>query len=315
MTTIGFDVGKLELVGVRIGKDAKVRERYYIANQPKAIDNLLSILGNKYKHIRIGSEATAEYHRLLALSCIDKNIPFCLINPIVTKQFTRATVRKKKTDVSDALVIAKLIRQGEGRLVSKDDFMASKAILRTANKLSSMHQALSLIKRRFEDNYHNETTTIKIVDHCLSVVEDSIGQIRKQAQAEDEELLKLLCSLPGVGKITANALIAEIGNIGRFKNSKSLIAYAGLDPRVRQSGKLLHHNTRLTKRGSPYLRKALFTAASIGLRHDKELGDYYTKKRNEGRSYKEAVIATARKLTNRAYAVWKERRVYVKTQT
>jgi len=315
MTTIGFDVGKLELVGVRIGKDAKVRERYYIANQPKAIDNLLSILGNKYKHIRIGSEATAEYHRLLALSCIDKNIPFCLINPIVTKQFTRATVRKKKTDVSDALVIAKLIRQGEGRLVSKDDFMASKAILRTANKLSSMHQALSLIKRRFEDNYHNETTTIKIVDHCLSVVEDSIGQIRKQAQAEDEELLKLLCSLPGVGKITANALIAEIGNIERFKNSKSLIAYAGLDPRVRQSGKLLHHNTRLTKRGSPYLRKALFTAASIGLRHDKELGDYYTKKRNEGRSYKEAVIATARKLTNRAYAVWKERRVYVKTQT
>ena len=315
MTTIGFDVGKLELVGVRIGKDAKVRERYYIANQPKAIDNLLSILSNKYKHIRIGSEATAEYHRLLALSCIDKNIPFCLINPIVTKQFTRATVRKKKTDVSDALVIAKLIRQGEGRLVSKDDFMASKAILRTANKLSSMHQALSLIKRRFEDNYHNETTTIKIVDHCLSVVEDSIGQIRKQAQAEDEELLKLLCSLPGVGKITANALIAEIGNIERFKNSKSLIAYAGLDPRVRQSGKLLHHNTRLTKRGSPYLRKVLFTAASIGLRHDKELGDYYTKKRNEGRSYKEAVIATARKLTNRAYAVWKERRVYVKTQT
>jgi len=315
MTTIGFDVGKLELVGVRIGKDAKVRERYYIANQPKAIDNLLSILGNKYKHIRIGSEATAEYHRLLALSCIDKNIPFCLINPIVTKQFTRATVRKKKTDVSDALVIAKLIKQGEGRLVSKDDFMASKAILRTANKLSSMHQALSLIKRRFEDNYHNETTTIKIVDHCLSVVEDSIGQIRKQAQAEDEELLKLLCSLPGVGKITANALIAEIGNIERFKNSKSLIAYAGLDPRVRQSGKLLHHNTRLTKRGSPYLRKVLFTATSIGLRHDKELGDYYTKKRNEGRSYKEAVIATARKLTNRAYAVWKERRVYVKTQT
>jgi len=315
MTTIGFDVGKLELVGVRIGKDAKVRERYYIANQPKAIDNLLSILGNKYKHIRIGSEATAEYHRLLALSCIDKNIPFCLINPIVTKQFTRATVRKKKTDVSDALVIAKLIRQGEGRLVSKDDFMASKAILRTANKLSSMHQALSLIKRRFEDNYHNEATTIKIVDHCLSVVEDSIGQIRKQAQAEDEELLKLLCSLPGVGKITANALIAEIGNIERFKNSKSLIAYAGLDPRVRQSGKLLHHNTRLTKRGSPYLRKVLFTAASIGLRHDKELGDYYTKKRNEGRSYKEAVIATARKLTNRAYAVWRERRVYVKTQT
>lgn len=315
MTTIGFDVGKLELVGVRIGKDAKVRERYYIANQPKAIDNLLSILGNKYKHIRIGSEATAEYHRLLALSCIDKNIPFCLINPIVTKQFTRATVRKKKTDVSDALVIAKLIRQGEGRLVSKDDFMASKAILRTANKLSSMHQALSLIKRRFEDNYHNEATTIKIVDHCLSVVEDSIGQIRKQAQAEDEELLKLLCSLPGVGKITANALIAEIGNIERFKNSKSLIAYAGLDPRVRQSGKLLHHNTRLTKRGSPYLRKVLFTATSIGLRHDKELGDYYTKKRNEGRSYKEAVIATARKLTNRAYAVWKERRVYVKTQT
>lgn len=315
MTTIGFDVGKLELVGVRIGKDAKARERYYIANQPKAIDNLLRALGNKYRHIKIGSEATAEYHRLLALSCISKNIPFHLINPIITKQFTRATVRKKKTDISDALVIAKLLRQGEGRLVSKEDFIANKAILRTAGKLSSMRQSLSLIKQRFEDNYCDETEIINIVDTCLSVIEDSVKQIRKQVQTEDKELLQLLCSLPGVGKITANTLMAEIGNIERFNSGKSLIAYAGLDPRVRQSGTLLHHNTKLTKRGSPYLRKALFTAASIGLRHDKELGDYYKKKREEGRSYKEAVIATSRKLTNRVYAVWKRRRVYVKAQT
>lgn len=312
MTTIGIDVGKKELVGVRINRDARVKEIYRIVNQRNAIDNLLDALQVKYRHLRIGSEATAEYHRLLAISCINRNIPFHIINPITTKQFTRATVRKRKTDMSDALIIAKLISQGEGRKVTLDDFQANKAILRTAVKLSSISQSLSLIKQRFQSHYAQETQTIGIIDHCYNTIESSIGDMRQQVKTENKELLVLLCSLPGVGKMTANTLIAEIGDINRFRNSKALVAYAGLDPKVKQSGMILKHNTKLTKRGSPYLRKAVFFSTHVGLRYDKELREYYQKKRKEGRSYKEAVIATSRKLINRIYAVWKRGRPYVK---
>lgn len=314
MVTVGFDVGKRELVGARIDKSVQMKELYRIENSPEAINNLLDLLRAEFKHLQIGSEATAEYHRVLALSCIDKNIKFRLLNPITTKQFTRATVRKKKSDPSDALVIAKLCSQGEGRIVAKEDFGSNKAILRTSVKLSSIAQSLALIKKRMEDNYPDEVASIEVIDECLSIILGGIKKLRSEGKSEDKDLLRLLQSLPGVGITTANTLIAEIVDIERFKDSKSLIAYAGLDPRIRQSGLTLQKNTRLTKRGSPYLRRAIFTATSIGMRHDTDLGAYYEKKRNEGRSYKEAVVATSKKLVNRIYSVWKRRKPYVKVQ-
>ena len=62
-------------------------------------------------------------------------------------------------------------------------------------------------------------------------------------------------SIPGVGTTIATTLISEIGSIIRFPSGDCLIAFTGLDPRVKQSGIGLHHNTHLTKRGSPYLRR------------------------------------------------------------
>ena len=68
----------------------------------------------------------------------------------------------------------------------------------------------------------------------------------------------------------------------RFKSGKQLVAYAGLDPKVKQSGASLAHNTAITKRGSPYLRRAFFIAASVAQRYDPDLKAYYEKKRAEG---------------------------------
>lgn len=65
------------------------------------------------------------------------------------------------------------------------------------------------------------------------------------------ELSRLLQSIPGVGPKVATLLIAELSDITRFKDAKAVVAYTGLDPKVKQSGKLLKRNTKLTKRGSP----------------------------------------------------------------
>jgi len=80
---------------------------------------------------------------------------------------------------------------------------------------------------------------------------------------------------------------------------------------VKESGKSLHRNTRLTTRGSPYLRRAVFFAAHIAAIHDKELHTYYQKKIAEGRKFKEATVATARKLLYRVFAVWERQSPYV----
>ena len=131
------------------------------------------------------------------------------------------------------------------------------------------------------------------------------------AIGQDTNLVTLLRTIPGVGPFTATALIAEIQDINKFSTGKSLVGFCGLDPKVRQSGNGLHHNTKITKRGSPYLRRVLYFSAGIASMHDKDLKGYYEKKRKEGRKHKEAVIATARKLLYRVFAVWRRQTPYV----
>ena len=113
MYILGVDVAKDSLVCVVINRSDKVKQSSTIANTKKEIGKLLKQLTSKYKHLTVASEATSEYHRLLVKECLKCGLTFRLLNPITTKQFTRATVRKKKTDLSDAQIIAKLtqIRQ------------------------------------------------------------------------------------------------------------------------------------------------------------------------------------------------------------
>src|SRR3989344_8101517 len=116
MYTIGIDVSKKELVSAKVTKRGEIIERWTIPNEPVAIAHWLDAL----PHALLGAEATAEYHNELARQCIARGVPFKLLNPIVTKQFTRATVRRRKTDRSDAEVIARCLLNGDGYLLSME---------------------------------------------------------------------------------------------------------------------------------------------------------------------------------------------------
>lgn len=308
---IGIDVAKDSLIGVRMDRSASVRQTYSMANNIEEIEKFLDQVTTQSKNLIIGSEATAEYHRLLALSCIKRNIPYRLLNPIVTKQFTRATVRKKKTDLTDAVVIAKLVLQGEGTMVQPSSFSFDKPAIRTAAKLSQMRQMILLMEKRLVA-IGIDNQLIKPLQECSVKLKQTEKIYEDYASSkQDKRLSKLLQTIPGIGPTIATRLIAEIIDIDRFKTEKSLVAFCGLDPKVKQSGSGLHHNTHLTKRGSPYLRKAIFFAASIAQLHNTELKTYYLKKKAEGKRYKEATIAVARKLLNRVFAVWRRKTPYI----
>lgn len=172
MIVIGIDVAKDSLVGVRIDKSSCVKDTYIVSNTNEAIGNFLTKVTKKWKHLIIGSEATAEYHRTLALQCIERSIPFRLLNPITTKQFTRATVRKRKTDLTDAHVIAKLLLQGEGSMVTKESFTLNKPAIRTAAKLSQMRQMILLMKQRLTYIGMDPKLTVRL-DDCITVLKET----------------------------------------------------------------------------------------------------------------------------------------------
>ncbi|MBI3282812.1 transposase [Candidatus Curtissbacteria bacterium] len=313
MITIGIDVAKETLVGVILSKSSGVLDSFTLENSPLEINNWLQSIKGKYTHITVASEATAEFHRTLALLCLEYKIPFRLLNPIVTKQFTKATIRKRKTDVSDALTIAKLAQTGEGRMVSEKSFDIAKSYSRTAAKLVQVAGKLHLMQMRLSTISPDDKVSFASLENCIKELKESTLVFRQQASDKiDGQKVKLLESIPGVGQTIACVLIAEIGDISQFRSAKALVAYAGIDPKVKQSGRGLKHNTRLTKRGSPYLRQALFQAAAVARQHDPELKTYYEKKRAEGKRYKEATVATSRKLLYRVYAVLKRQTPYTK---
>ena len=313
MTIIGFDVSKNELVGARTNKSGLLKESLVLENTRGAITQFLEKTRQQYPKLLVASEATAEYHRILAEECIARQVPFRLLNPILTKQFTRATIRKQKTDRTDALIIAKLALAGEGTILRKESLHPAKSIARVAYKLARLERMLAAMRARVLRVFPEETELSATIEQPRKAMENSVRVLRDYlAKRMDAGLTALLISIPGIGPTLAATFIAEIGSVHQFPSGKSLVAYAGLDPRVRQSGISLRRNTKLTKRGSPYLRKAAYIAAYIAKRHDVELGAYHAKKMLEGKRYKEATVATARKILYRVYAVWKRGTPYQK---
>ena len=110
--------------------------------------------------------------------------------------------------------------------------------------------------------------------------------------------------------IAAATILAEIGDINRFKSSSALVAFAGIDPTVRQSGEFSSTHNHMSKRGSPYLRHAIFLAATTCSFHISPLNAYYKKKRDQGKHHLTATGAVARKLTTVIYAVLRDSKPY-----
>jgi len=313
MTIMAFDVSKRELVGVRADKNGNVKEEFVLPNESAAIELWLRSTKDRYPKLLIGSEATAEYHREIAQQTGAMHIPFRLINPILTKQFTRSTIRKRKTDKTDAAIIAKLIANGEGTLLTPRSLDVLKPINRTANSINVLRKTLSATLAHMQQVCPTEALLHEEIRVSIDMLQKTVKHMRAHVQKQtDPKLKKLLMTIPGVGETIAATLLAEIETIERFKDANKLVAYAGLDPRVRQSGVSLNRNAKLTKRGSPYLRQSAYIAAYIAARHDPELKEYFEKKMNEGKRYKEATVATARKILYRVYAVWKRRTPYEK---
>ena len=122
-----------------------------------------------------------------------------------------------------------------------------------------------------------------------------------------------LFTIPGIGPVTGATILGEIGEIGdieRFSTPAKLVAYAGIDASVSQSGEFISSNNRMSKRGSPYLRKAIFHAALVSSNCDPVFKAYYQRKRSEGKHHLTALGAVSRKLCYTIHAILKNKVPY-----
>lgn len=144
---------------------------------------------------------------------------------------------------------------------------------------------------------------LEFIESQIKVVDDKLKEILTQIPQK-------ITTIPGIGEVLAGVILGEIGDIQRFSDKRKLVAYAGLDASVRESGQFKGTRNHISKRGSPYLRKAIWQAAVVSLRFNPKLKEFYQKKVKEGKAPKVAIGAVARRLTHIIYAVLRTNQDY-----
>ena len=177
---------------------------------------------------------------------------------------------------------------------------------------STAEKLINSAKNSFGITFSRESFTfqLKLLIEQIKFIE---GQI-KDCETKIKELMKKINSpittIPGIGTVLGAVILSEFGDINRFDKPSQLVAYAGIDATVSQSGEYEGTHNVMSKRGSPYLRKALFQAALVASNSDPILKAYYQKKRAEGKHHKTCIGAIARKLCNIIYSVLKNDKPY-----
>lgn len=304
--SIGIDVSKGKLDLGLINTD-QTTESLRFGNDHKGIPSLVKVLRSyqDIEDIPIVIEATGGYHYGITFFLIEKGFKkVFVINPIITKKHLSSQIRKIKTDKKDALLLTKI-----GLLENLHTYAESKNEVLFKRKVRLYH----FLKKQLQQ-VNNRLSSVKSLSIENDFEQDILIKTKREFEAsiksvKKEIMVGISVDIPeirGVSDLHFKAIAAELGNVARFQNHKQVIAFAGLDPSIRESGSSVLGKGRLSKRGSKTMRYFLFQSAWGVMMHNDKYKRYYAKKRCEGKHYYTCLSAIARKLLCEIYHNLKE---------
>ena len=151
---------------------------------------------------------------------------------------------------------------------------------------------------------------LKMLLDQLEFIENQILVLDNKIKIIVENWNTKITTIPGIGNTLAGVILGEIGDINRFADKKKLVAFAGLDASVRESGESKSTRNHISKRGSIYLRTGFWQAAVAGLQHNQPFKEFYERKKKEGKCSQVALGACARKLCELVFSILKNNREY-----
>lgn len=306
--SIGIDVGKRELV-------ARIRRSNGVTEPPAAFPN--SSIGLKkfivhFKKYDIDAEtpilleSSGPYHWRAARTLADAGYFVKVANPLHTKQIARLSIRKRKTDKVDAAHLAFLASQNYGyRFIETEEMARKKALVRHYWKLRATATNL-LVHERYLKEYRGIARTsvsALLVKRCEKLKKEIIKEWNKGND------VKYLDSIPGITPFLAATILAELLPLTRFERIDQIIAFAGLDPSVKQTGGRNGSHGAISKRGSPTLREALWLAA-FGSFSKQPMKSLYARYKERGLRHNTILCVMGRKILRIAVALLKKRRMF-----
>ena len=149
--------------------------------------------------------------------------------------------------------------------------------------------------------------------HTIQLIREldtEIDEIEKEINSIMDEVHSPITTIPGIGARMGAMILAEIGDFHNFDSADKILAYAGMSPSTYQSGQLTNSYAHMEKRGSRYLRYAIFNATKYVCMWDPTFAAYLAKKRAEGKHYSVAISHAAKKLVRLIYAMEKSGQPY-----
>jgi transposase len=314
----GLEVSAQELVAALEGKSGKP-ELQVFANTAAGHEALRRTLTRGGRRVRVVLEATGVYGLDVALALEGQaGIELMVANPRAVRNFARATMQRSKNDQLDALVLREFAQRMKFQAWARPT-ANTLALWAIARRLAALTRERTAEKNRQHAAQVSQTTPVVVrreIARSLRQIEASILRLRQAALAciaADARLARRyeqLCSIPGVGAVSAIATLAELAVLPEDRDVRQWVAFAGLDPREYRSGTSVRKYVRISKVGNRHLRHALYMPALVACRYEPHLRGFYEHLVQRGKQKRQALLAVARKLLHAIYGMFRSGQTY-----
>ena len=322
---LGVDVAQKELV-VTLGRlsddlTTELYSRRNFANKESGFDALLKWLKKNTAadvELRVVMEATGVYHQKFAYFLDENGIDLSVVLPNKISNYMRTLSVKTITDATcaDAISLFGLERKLE-------NWKRPKKIYKTLQQLTRERDQIVLERVMIKNQIHAEEAEAEPNDRSLNRLNARLrfmNQQEKEIKADINKCLKKehsvqeivdrICTIPGVGILTAVTILGETNGFELIRSKKQLTSYAGLDVKEKQSGTSIKGKPRISKKGNRHLRKAMHLPALTAIRHDELYKDLFTRLVSRHGIKMKAAVAVQRKLLELTYILFKNETIY-----
>lgn len=309
MSVVGVDVAKRSFDIATPLSNGKVRTKAKLANDPSGFAQFEAWLDRHAEpQAWIIMEATGTYHEALADYLHAKGYRICILNPAVIAKFAAADLRRVKTDKADAKVIAAYGQQKHDSLRQWEPEPPVQRRLRAlVRRLDDLKEMQQMEQNRLDVAQNAVQASIKaVIGHIAEEIEKTRKAI-EQTIDDDPDLRQrreLITSIDGLGDTTAALILAELGDPLKYKSPSAIVAFAGLNPMVHQSGEQIGQTT-ISRTGAPRLRAGLYMSGTVSIRHNPVIKALAERLSSRRKAYKQIVCAAMRKLLHLVYGVVK----------
>jgi transposase len=324
---LGIDVAQKELV-VCLGRmyDDWTPQLYSsgtFANNKKGFDAMINWVNKqtaKTGSVRYVMEATGVYHESLAYYLEGKGYEVSIVLPNKMSNYLRTLEVKTITDKTASEGIARF-----GLERKLDTWKRPKQVYKSLKQLTRERDQIVEERTMAKNQLHAEQaeaypnpSSVHRVKTRIKLFDKQIAEILKEITAvieQDKEVngyIETICSIPGVGRLTAATVLAETNGFELIRNKRQLTSYAGLDVREKQSGTSVKGKPRISKKGNRHLRKAMHLPALAAIRHEKRFKAVFVRLVSKHGIKMKAAVAVQRKLLEMIYTVYSKNKIYDK---